>query len=106
MDLVARHKRSEGENDLPNLGPPFRVGGVGRRVRTNDPREPGPWGSGYNFYTMCQLRRLYRLHEHDPTNTPTASAPGEGTPPSVRTHLAIDHPPPGSESDKFSLDVD
>jgi len=81
MDLAVQLKRSEGENDLPNFGSPFRVDGVGRRVRTNHPRDPGPWDSKYNFYTMCQLRRLYRLLEHDPTSAPNSGVPREGTPP-------------------------
>lgn len=102
MDLMAQLKRSEGEEDLPNFGTSFRVGGVGRRMRINDPREPGPWGEKYNFYTMCQLRRLYRLLEHDPTSAPTAGAPREGIPPSVGTHLIIDRPPPNSEFNGFN----
>jgi len=89
VDLVARLKRSEGENDLPNFGSPFRVDGVGHRVRTNDPRDPGLWNSKYNFYTMCQLRRLYRLLEHDPTNAPTAGA--EGTPPLIGPRFVNDY---------------
>jgi hypothetical protein len=66
-ELVAKLRRSEDEDDPPDAGPPFGVNGVGHRVRTKDLQDWGPWDSKDNFYTMCQLRRLYRLLEHDPT---------------------------------------
>jgi hypothetical protein len=86
IDSVAKLRRSEGENDPPDAGSPFRVDGVGRRVRTKDPQngEPDPKD---NFYTMCQLRRLYRLLEYDPTMPNPAQ---ERAPPSP-THSIVDH---------------
>lgn len=96
IDLVAKLKHFDGENDLLDVTSPFRVGGVGRRVRTKDSQNVGAWGSDCNFYTMCQLRRLYRLLGHDPTSTPTAGAPQEGIalPPPVGNSLTIAHPRP------------
>jgi len=89
VDLVIRLKRSGGENDLPDVGPPFRVGGVGGRVRAMDPKDRELWDSESKFYTMCQLRRLYRLLGHDPTSAHTAGATREEIPPPINTRLAI-----------------
>jgi len=104
VDLVAKLERSEGENDLPDAGSPFRADRVGRRVRTKDPR--GLRTFDYNFYTMCQLRRLYRLIGHDPTSDPTTGAPQEGTPPHppVTAHFVTGRP--RFESDGTERNVD
>ena len=75
VSLVAELKHTGGESDPPNVGPPLRVGGVGRHARTKDPQNVGPQDSGASFYTMCQLRRLYRLLGHDPTGAPRGAAP-------------------------------
>ena len=103
-DLLAKLKRSEGENDLPDAGSPFKVDRVGRRVRTKDSLGLGSFD--YNFYTMCQLRRLYRLIGHDPASGPTTSAPQEGFPshPPVGAHFIIGRP--HVESDGIEWNVD
>ena len=104
IDLVNKLKRSEGENDLPDTVSPFRMDGVGRRVRTRDPQSLGPLN--YNFYTMCQLRRLYRLLGHDPTCDPTNDAPREGTPPHLPIGARFVISRPQSRSDGPERDVD
>jgi len=104
VDLMTKLKRSEDENDLPDAGSPFRVDRVGRRVRTKDPRSLGPFGC--NFYTMCQLRRLYRLIGHDPTSGPPTGARRERSPPHplVGDHSVVGFPRPESDGTEWNVD--
>ena len=95
INFMAKLEHPEGKNDLPDIGPPFRVGEAGRRVRTKDPEDVGQWNPECNFYATCQLRRLYRLIGHDPTGAPAAGAAWEGT---------VD--PPRPEPDGSEQDVD
>ena len=53
IDLVTQLERSRGENDLPDVGLPFRVGMVGGRVQAMDPKDPELWDSESKFYAMC-----------------------------------------------------
>ena len=92
VNLVTQLKRSGGENGLPDVGSPSRVDRVGGSVWTMDPKDPELWDWESRFYTMCQLRRLYRLLGHDPTSVHIAAATGEGVPPPppIDTGLPID----------------
>ena len=85
--IKLKSEDSEDGNGLPDAGSTFRVGG--RRVRTKD---QGGFETLYNFYPMCQLRRLYQLLGRDPTSYAITSAPREGIPPAspVRAPLAVE----------------